>query len=103
MKPGFQKVNVANLGLASLWKLDLNLSKHLSILSIFYTAEKAFLNILFAINMASQHSYCKFHFFVAFLIFFCRSKMPKTPKMLMKKHGYWWIIHGNLKVILFFF
>ena len=35
MKPGFQKVNVANLGLASLWKLDLNLSKHLSILSIF--------------------------------------------------------------------
>ena len=35
MKPGFQKVNVANLGLASLWKLDLNLSKHFSILSIF--------------------------------------------------------------------
>ena len=30
MKPGFQKVNVA-----SLWKLDLNLSKHFSILSIF--------------------------------------------------------------------
>ena len=28
MNPGFQKLNVANLGLASLWKLDLNLSKH---------------------------------------------------------------------------
>ena len=68
-----------------------------------YTAEEAFFNISFAINMASQHSYCKFHFFVVFLIFFCRSKMPKTPKMLMKKHGYWWIIHGKLKVIFFFF
>ena len=35
MKPGFQKVNVANLGLASLRKLDLNLSEHFSIWSIF--------------------------------------------------------------------
>ena len=68
-----------------------------------YTAEKAFFNISFAINMANQHSYCKFHFFVAFLIFFCRSKMPKTPKMLMKEQGYWWIILGKLKVIFFFF
>ena len=35
MEPGFQKVNVINLRLASLWKLDLNLSKHFSILSVF--------------------------------------------------------------------
>ena len=35
LKPGFQKLNVANLRLANLWKLDLNLSKHFSILSIF--------------------------------------------------------------------
>ena len=35
MKPGFQKVDVANLGVASLWELDLNLSEHLSIWSIF--------------------------------------------------------------------
>ena len=68
-----------------------------------YTAEEAFFNISFAINMASQHSYCKFHFFVAFLFFFCGSKMPKTPKILTKKHGSWWIIHGKLKVIFFFF
>ena len=35
MEPGFQKVNVINLRLASLWKLDLNLSKHFSIVSVF--------------------------------------------------------------------
>ena len=68
-----------------------------------YTAEKVFFNISLDINMASQHSYCKFRFFVAFLYFFWHSKMRKTPKMLMKKHGYWWIIHGNLKVMRFLF
>ena len=31
MKPGIQKVNVVSLRLASLWKLNLNLSKHLNI------------------------------------------------------------------------
>ena len=52
--------------------------------------------------MASQDSYCKFHFLDVFLFFFCNSKMPKTPKMLIKKHVYWWIIHGDLKEILLF-
>ena len=117
VKPGFQKPNVVNLRLASLWKSDLNLLN----ISIFYLCsqcsrskfnflfqlssyanKKVFLNIFLAINMASQDFYCKFHVLGGFLFFFCHSKMPKTLKMLMKKYVYWWINHGNLKVILFF-
>ena len=94
-------------------EIDLNLSRHFKILSMFlvqqveisffwfqrsgYTTEKVIFNISLAINMASQHSYWKFLFFGGFLFFFFHSKMPKTPKMLMKKDGYWWMILGNLK------
>ena len=96
MKPGFQKVNVVNLRLASSF----------SILSIFlvYIAGR---NLIFCFNFwatqlkkyFSTHPcpstwqvsipIANFIFFVAFLFFFCPSKMPKTPKMLMKKHRYW--------------
>ena len=54
-----------------------------------YATKKVFLKISLAINMASQDSYCKFPFLDGFLFFCCHSKMPKTPKMLMKKHVYW--------------
>ena len=62
-----------------------------------YATKKVSLNVFLAINMASQDCYCKFHFLGGF-----HSQMPKTPKMFMKKHLYWWINHENLKVILFF-
>ena len=197
MKPGIQKVNVVSLRLASLWKLNLNLSKHLniqafiqavlmsgrrhkklnllidfwnsifmkfyfiaywhwtciqnklaykfpSILNYFfvpqmwkkkktdnnktawtnawysiYVHSTAGRNLIFCFNIqATQPRKCfstypwpstwqvsipitNFIFLVGFLFFSCHSKMPKTPKMLMKDK-YWCIMHGYLKVILFF-
>ena len=66
-----------------------------------YTTRQVFLNTL-AMNIENQHSCCKFHFLSGFLFFFCHINMLKTPNMLMKKHVYWWIINGNLKVILLY-
>ena len=39
VKPGFQKPNVVNDRLTSLWKLDLNLSEHFNVLSMFLKVE----------------------------------------------------------------
>ena len=68
-----------------------------------YATKNVLLNISLAINMASQDCNYKFHLLGGFLFFFCHSKKPKTPKMLMKKYLYWEVIYGNLKVMQLFF
>ena len=57
-----------------------------------YTAEKVFFNISLAINMASQHSYCKFHFFCCFSIFLLSFRNAQNTQNVNEKA---WILMDN--------
>ena len=98
MKPGFQKLNV---------ELNYILSvagRNLIFVSTFELhSQKSVFQHIFCDQHGKSAFLLQISFFCCFSIFLLSLQNAQNTQNVHEKHGYWWIIHGKLKVIFFFF